>query len=112
VSLTVLPPNLAVHLIAGLSPVGVVGEPLHLTATVAYSQGQPVPDGLLVGFEASPGIVTPAWALTQGGQVTSSASTEQCGQVTVTATAGLTASAAAVLDIPCRCYLPVVWLGP
>jgi hypothetical protein len=59
-----------------------------LTATVAYSQGQPAADGLLVTFATSLGRVEPPSAPTLGGQVTATLTSTRSGEATVTARLG------------------------
>jgi hypothetical protein len=78
VDLTVDPPSIALGY-----------ETATLTATVTYSQSQPVPDGLTVAFSTDLGHVHPQSGTTLDGQVTTHfSSTLQSGEALVTASVG------------------------
>lgn len=84
-------------------------ESAALTATVTYSQSQPVPDGLTVTFLAGLGNVNPQAATTHGGQVTTTFSSTQSGQAVVTASVGLGFQDVLTFTVtPYRFYLPVI----
>lgn len=99
-----------VQLYADRSSVLVERESAILTATVTFTQGHTVPDGLSVTFSSSLGSVTPRVAVTQGGQVTTTFSSSQPGQVTIKAEVGSGFHSLLTLFVtPYRVYLPAVW---
>jgi hypothetical protein len=71
-----------------------------LTATVVYSQGEPVPDGLTVVFSADLGHLDPESATTLSGQATTDfSSTVQSGEALVTASVGEGFSASVIVEV-------------
>ncbi len=84
-------------------------ESATLTATVTYSQSQLVPDGLTVTFLASLGSANPQAATTHEGQVTTTFSSTQSGQATVTASVGLGFQDILTLTVTSHhFYLPII----
>jgi subtilisin family serine protease len=98
-----------VDLASDRSSILVGDETAMLTATVTYSQSQPVPDGLTVTFFADLGNVNPQAATTCGGQVTTTFTSTHSGQAIVTASVGLGFQDVLTLTVrPHYFYLSVV----
>ncbi len=80
-----------------------------ITATVTYSQGVPVPDGLSLSLRASLGELTPTMGLTHDGTVSTTLSSTQFGEASITATVGTEFLGSTTVDvIPLKFYLPLV----
>jgi subtilisin family serine protease len=98
-----------VDLASDRSSILVGDESAMLTATVTYSQSQPVPDGLTVTFLTNLGSVNPQAVTTYGGQVTATFTSTQSGQAIITASVGPGFQDVLTLTVrPHYFYLPVV----
>jgi subtilisin family serine protease len=88
----------------------VTGETASITATVTYSQSQPVPDGLSVFLSSSLGQVSPDVGLTRQGEVTGTfEATSGFGEALLEArVAGDFAASLTIQVVPYRFHLPVI----
>jgi subtilisin family serine protease len=84
-------------------------ETATLTATVTYSQSQPVPDGLTVDFSTDLGQLHPPSATTLNGQATTTfSSTVQAGVASVTASVGRGFDAGLAIEV----WVPDITVDP
>jgi subtilisin family serine protease len=89
-----------VDLVVDRSSITMGYETATLTATVTYSQSQPVPDGLTVAFSTDLGHLDPQSAATLGGQATTQfSSTLQSGIALVLASVGVGFDASVTIEV-------------